>query len=123
MKNEVFDMSPTIDLTIEQRYLILKYIYRIPCTISVRLTIDTFVDTIALSEDESKKYSVDFVDGLPVASDKEYVRSYQLSEFGPIYEAVKDYVDYLSEVVKANPAGAAKTKDILDALSAMVLKA
>ena len=116
-------MSPTIDLTIEQRYLILKYIYRIPCTISVRLTIDAFVDTIALSEDESKKYSVDFVDGLPVASDKEYVRSYQLSEFGPIYEAVKDYVDYLSEVVKANPAGAAKTSDILDALSAMVLKA
>lgn len=106
-------MAKHIDLTLEQRYTIIKNIYRIPCTITVRLTIDGFIDKMVLSDAEQEQgYSVDTVDGKIVPSDTNYVRSYAVEELGPVLDAVHDYVDYLWEIITQTEGKAESAKEI-----------
>ena len=106
-------MAKHIDLTLEQRYNIIKNIYRIPCTITVRLTIDGFIDKMVLSDAEQEQgYSVDTVDGKIVPSDTTYVRSYAVEELGPVLDAVRDYADYLWEIITQTEGKAESAKEI-----------
>lgn len=106
-------MAKHIDLTLEQRYTIIKNIYRIPCTITVRLTIDGFIDKMVLSDAEQEQgYSVDTVDGKIVPSDTTYVRSYAVEELGPVLDAVHSYVDYLWEIIMQTEGKAESVKEI-----------
>lgn len=122
-----------VKLTLEQRYMIVKYIYRIPCTITVRLTIDGLVNQLMLSDDEKAAgYSVTYENGVPVPNDTDYVRTYLVDMLGPTVDGVRDYVRYLDDVIyeqtkdlpedEANklPDVVKHSKEIRDALGSLL---
>lgn len=90
-------MEPIIELTLEDRYQIIKYAHQIPCTLAVRAAFNPFVELLELNDFEiADGYTVEYGEnGAIKVSNPEYRRAYTREDFPVIYDAIRTYVDDL----------------------------
>jgi len=48
----------SISLTIKDRFELIKYTHKLPCTLALRLSVDDFLDQLELTEEERAQYGV-----------------------------------------------------------------
>ena len=108
----------SVKLTLEQRYKLIRFIGRNPCTITVRLTVDALIDQLVLNDEErAAGYTVEIVDGVAKPNNTEYTREYTADMLGPTLEGVRDFVKYLDEIIKETNGGSESSREIRDALA------
>lgn len=85
-------------LTLEDRYFINMYSRKLPCTVSLRFTIDQFHQQIEITPEEAEKYAVtiDSTNGSFITNDPEYVVEYEKFPT-QVVDAMKRYVDLLDQ--------------------------
>jgi len=85
-------------LTLEDRYYISMYSRKLPCTVSLRFTIDQFHQQIEITPEEGEKYEVgiDPENGLFICNDPDYVVEYEKFPT-QVIDAMKRYVDLLDQ--------------------------
>lgn len=85
-------MSP-VSLTIRERFDLIKYTHRLPCTLKLRLAVDEFFNSLEITEEESTKYGINVNPATYEVScnDENYVVVYEKFSDNMI-SALKDYV-------------------------------
>ena len=84
----------SIKLSIKDRYDLMKYVHKLPCTLRLRMAIDTFFQQIELTEEENTKYGININ---PVtyeisSNDDSYVKEYE-SFPEEVVNSLKEYVN------------------------------
>jgi hypothetical protein len=85
-------------LTLEDRYYISMYSRKLPCTVSLRFTIDQFHQQIEITPEEAEKYEITInpKDGSFITNDPDYVVEYEKFPT-QVVNAMKRYVDLLDQ--------------------------
>lgn len=85
-------------LTLEDRYYISMYSRKLPCTVSLRFTIDQFHQQIEITPDEVEKYNItiDPTNGTFITSDFDYVVEYEKFPT-QVVNAMQRYVNLLDQ--------------------------
>lgn len=95
----------SISLTIKDRYELIKYTHKLPCTLRLRQAVDGFFDQIELSEAEKEKYDIK-VDPLTYevsSNDETYEVLYETFP-EPVIKAISGFVrDYDNEEGQKSP--------------------
>ena len=87
-------MNPTIKLTLEDRFNLSRYSRKLPCTLSLRLSINVFLAQLEITADELKKYDVTISPTTFSSNDPDYMISYE--SFPPaVIDAIKRYVKFV----------------------------
>ncbi len=84
----------SIKLSIKERYDLMKYVHKLPCTLKLRMAIDAFFQQIELTEEENQKYDIKIDPSTYQIStnDDSYVREYE-SFPEEVVSSLKSYVD------------------------------
>lgn len=96
-------MQP-ISLTVRERFDLIKYTHRLPCTLKLRLAVDEFFNSIEITDDESAKFgiSVNPATFELVCNDENYIVVYETFS-ADIITALKNYInDFDTEENKEN---------------------
>lgn len=85
-------------LTLEERYYISMYSRKLPCTVSLRFTIDQFHQQIEITPDEVEKFevSIDPANGKFICNDTAYTVEYEKFPT-QVVGAMKRYVNLLND--------------------------
>lgn len=95
------ETKKSVSLTLTDRYNIVTYANLLPCTLAVRMNIDTFIDMLSISPEEEVKGEVTYTaDSLNVGND--FTKTYNTADFPEvILDAIRDYIDRLEFSSKA----------------------
>lgn len=85
-------MQP-VSLTIRERFDLIKYTHRLPCTLKLRLAVDEFFNSLEITDEESSKYGIEVNPATfeLVCNDDNYTVVYDSFSENMI-SALKDYV-------------------------------
>lgn len=93
-------MSKKINLTIAERYDIVKYAHQIPSTMVTYFTFPEFLEAIQITDEEAKEYDVKVVDGVVECNCPDRKFEYDTDIFPkPIMDTIAQYVKEVQEEI------------------------